>query len=346
MNEQLHLIVVAERGTPRNFHFSKKGLCIAGGISTLLLIVLTMGALYNTGLFASNKILLAKVISLKKTLNQSDKSNREYVDQIAALNKEHARTIAELKLQSELQVSKLRLEKDKQIAALEMKNIKQETFYKEEREQLLSTAVSDLNVRSGLIESVMRSIGVKLKSPKDKAAKASANRGGPYIATPDSSHDELLYRADRYLDFINKMPLGRPVGGRITSAYGKRTDPLNGKNGFHPGIDFRGKRGERIRATADGTVIQAQRNGGYGNFVKIDHGNGYTTSYAHMQNYHVKKGDRVTRGQIIGLVGNTGRSTGPHLHYEIHKNNKTVNPRKFMKVADLSHTLTPTSETN
>jgi murein DD-endopeptidase MepM/ murein hydrolase activator NlpD len=86
-------------------------------------------------------------------------------------------------------------------------------------------------------------------------------------------------------------------------------------------------------------VVEAFKNGGYGNYVEIDHGNGYRTAYGHMQSYVVRKGETVKRGQIIGLVGSSGRSLGPHLHYEIRLNHNPVNPTKFMQVADISHTL-------
>jgi murein DD-endopeptidase MepM/ murein hydrolase activator NlpD len=96
------------------------------------------------------------------------------------------------------------------------------------------------------------------------------------------------------------------------------------------------KRGEKVKATADGIVIQASNNGDYGHFVEINHGNGFTTSFSHLQEYKVKKGDKVKRGQVIGLVGNTGRSTGVHLHYELCQNGNPINPVTFMQTADLS----------
>ena len=130
----------------------------------------------------------------------------------------------------------------------------------------------------------------------------------------------------------------------MTSRFGKRKDPVNKKRGFHTGLDFRGKRGEKIYATADGIVKKAFNNGGYGKYILISHGNGYTTSFAHMQTFLVKKGDRVKRGQLIGLVGNSGRSTGPHLHYEINLNKKPVDPGKFMKFAKLLESDSPSPE--
>ncbi len=196
----------------------------------------------------------------------------------------------------------------------------------------MSNAVNELTERSDLIEKIVGSIGIKL--PKETRSDGK-NSGGPFIADGSLQQDELIHKADRYIKTISLLPFGRPVKGRVTSSYGKRRDPLNKKSAFHPGVDLRGKRGEEVKCTADGVVKKAFKNGGYGKFVMIDHGNGYTTSFAHMQKYLVRRGDRVKRGQVIGLVGNTGRSTGPHLHYEVALDGKTINPYNFMKIAKL-----------
>ena len=99
-----------------------------------------------------------------------------------------------------------------------------------------------------------------------------------------------------------------------------------------------------VYATADGVVKKSFRNGGYGNFVVIDHGNGYSTAFGHMLKYLVHKGDRVERGQLIGLIGNTGRSTGPHLHYEVRLDHKAINPYKFLKIASIAGKLSSSQE--
>lgn len=117
-----------------------------------------------------------------------------------------------------------------------------------------------------------------------------------------------------------------PVPGRVTSRYGMRKHPILGYTRMHAGIDFRASYGTPIHAVSDGTVQFAGRHGGHGNFVKIAHGNGLATGYAHMSKIAVKNGAHVTRGQVIGYVGATGLATGPHLHYEMYRNGKTVNP--------------------
>ena len=127
------------------------------------------------------------------------------------------------------------------------------------------------------------------------------------------------------------MPSGRPVEeGWLSSTYGKRSDPFTGKPDFHPGLDFAGRKGSEVVAVADGVVIWSGPRGGYGNMVEIDHGHGYVTRYGHNEKNLVKVGDTVKKGQEIALMGSTGHSTGPHVHFEVLHNGKTVNPARFI----------------
>ena len=127
-------------------------------------------------------------------------------------------------------------------------------------------------------------------------------------------------------------PSGRPVDkGWISSWYGKRTDPMTGKKAVHHGIDFAGAEGEPVHAVAGGVVVKSGKGHGYGNRVEIKHPDGYTTVYAHNEKNLVKVGDVVTKGEVIALLGSTGRSTGPHVHFEVHKNGRVVNPRQFIR---------------
>lgn len=127
------------------------------------------------------------------------------------------------------------------------------------------------------------------------------------------------------------LPSRRPVDQmRLTSAFGTRSDPFSGRRARHNGIDIPGPTGTPIYATADGNVGRAQRLGGYGNYVEIEHGNAIQTRYGHMSQILVEPGQRVRRGDLIGLVGSTGRSTGPHLHYEVRIAGAPVNPIPFI----------------
>ena len=126
-------------------------------------------------------------------------------------------------------------------------------------------------------------------------------------------------------------PEGRPVNtGYISSGFGERVDPFTGGEEFHEGIDFAAPQGTPIHAVAAGIVTWAGARGGYGNMVQIDHGNGYSTRYGHAEKILVHVGETVQRGDVIALVGSTGRSTGPHVHFEVLKNGHEVNPARFV----------------
>lgn len=130
---------------------------------------------------------------------------------------------------------------------------------------------------------------------------------------------------------IVNVPMGKPHDGEITSHFGTRENPFSGFGAeTHSGIDFRGKTGEAIKSTAKGRIIRAGVNGGYGNCIMIEHGYQLQTLYGHLSKINVKVGDKVNVGDIIGELGNTGRSTGPHLHYEVHFKGQRINPEQYL----------------
>lgn len=130
------------------------------------------------------------------------------------------------------------------------------------------------------------------------------------------------------------QPSGYPVrGGYISSKYGERTDPFTGAKSFHEGVDLAGRVGTRVNAAASGIVIFAGEKQGYGKVIKIHHGNGIVTLYAHNNKLMAEVGDYVTKGQQIAAVGSTGRSTGPHLHFEVQLDGKTVDPEKYLNAS-------------
>ncbi len=137
-------------------------------------------------------------------------------------------------------------------------------------------------------------------------------------------------------DILRKTPSIWPVKGFITDGFGYRIDPFTGKRAFHKGVDLAAKRGTPIIAPADGIVTMAGKTKGYGNFVVINHENNIVTRYGHLRDIFVKRGQMVRRGDVIGTVGNTGRSTGPHLHFEILVNGKAVNPKDYI-VSEIMH---------
>jgi murein DD-endopeptidase MepM/ murein hydrolase activator NlpD len=121
-----------------------------------------------------------------------------------------------------------------------------------------------------------------------------------------------------------------PAHGWLSSTVGPRHDPITGERDFHEGLDISADRGSAVYATADGTVTHAAAEGGYGNLVVLDHGYGLETRYGHLSRYRVRVGDQVKRGDVVGLVGSTGRSTGYHLHYEVRVNGRLLNPLKLL----------------
>jgi len=128
------------------------------------------------------------------------------------------------------------------------------------------------------------------------------------------------------------LPNSSPVSAAYnSSSYGWRVDPFTKHRAFHSGLDFPADTGTPIYAAADGVVSFAESSAGYGNLVKIDHGSGLETRYAHASKIVVKVGERISKGQVIAKVGSTGRSTGPHLHYEIRLNEVALDPRKYLK---------------
>jgi murein DD-endopeptidase MepM/ murein hydrolase activator NlpD len=148
------------------------------------------------------------------------------------------------------------------------------------------------------------------------------------------SFDEVIDLAKNKSNMLASIPAIQPVANkdlkRMASGYGYRIHPIYKTRKMHYGMDFSAKTGTEIYATGDGVVSKIKRSKrGYGNYVKINHGFGYETLYAHMSKYIVKKGQRVKRGEVIGYVGNSGISTAPHLHYEVRKDNKKINPMNF-----------------
>jgi len=130
------------------------------------------------------------------------------------------------------------------------------------------------------------------------------------------------------------FPTGRPVKkGWISSGFGPRSDPINGKRAFHEGIDIAGRPGSEVVAAAAGVVVWSGSRWGFGNAVEVNHGNGYTTLYAHNQKNLVKVGETVRKGQVIALLGSSGRSSGPHVHFEVRRNGQAVNPIKSLRAA-------------
>ena len=196
--------------------------------------------------------------------------------------------------------------------------------------------------RSAAAEAAMRKLGLNpermLASLEDRSAM-----GGPFISLSSNAGSVdprfrrlgvSLARMDALRRGLEGIPQVIPAAANhITSGFGYRADPFAGQAAFHAGLDFKGPTGAPIFSAANGKIVFVGRRPGYGNSIDIDHGNGLHTRYAHMSAFRARAGQLVTAGQVIGAVGSTGRSTGPHLHFEVRLNGQPVNPRPFLEVA-------------
>jgi murein DD-endopeptidase MepM/ murein hydrolase activator NlpD len=197
--------------------------------------------------------------------------------------------------------------------------------------------------KSAVAEAAMRKLGLNpqrmLASIDDRTAM-----GGPLIALLTGARGSIdprfrrlglsLARMDALQRGLEGIPQVIPAAANyISSGFGYRSDPFDGEAAFHAGLDFKAPLGAPIYAAARGVVAFVGQRQGYGNCVEIDHGNGLRTRYAHMSAFRTRVGQQVTAGQLIGAVGSTGRSTGPHLHFEVRLNDQPVNPRPFLEVA-------------
>lgn len=200
----------------------------------------------------------------------------------------------------------------------------------QEQRALLDSALTELRKRSEVIESILSTVGINLE-----VRESRSNAGGPYTSLPDDTYENLTIKVDHYLDTIQSVPLGSPVPGTISSPFGRRLDPINNRAAFHDGVDIRNQIGTKVKAPAAGVVSSRGYTDGYGNYLIIDHGNEFETKYYHLNKILVPEGVEVKRGQAIAQLGNTGRSTGAHLHYTMKYKGKSVNPYRFMQIASL-----------
>ena len=206
-----------------------------------------------------------------------------------------------------------------------------------ERQQIsrIARLTSDAEDKASAMQDIIRQAGLKIEE------NGTEDVGGPYAA-PERGEtdpfnlsltnlDNALNRLDVVKESATALPFGNPAPGRaITSRFGNRMDPFLGRPALHTGIDFRAETGADVKSTGAGRVTVAENSGGYGNMVEIDHGQGVSTRFGHLSAILVRVGDRVEAGDIIGRAGSTGRSTGPHVHYEVRRNDTPVDPMRYL----------------
>ena len=193
----------------------------------------------------------------------------------------------------------------------------------------------------GDLQAYLQARGVNVKPVSVEPAKGQPNpaAGGPAVqarvARPVPYTGSFARDAGNLLETLQSIPLGLPHDGAMSSAFGERANPFTGRGAeSHGGLDFKGATGEPVMATAAGRVVFAGWQGGYGNVVQVAHAHGYNTLYAHLSRIDVQKGQRVDAGEVVGLLGSTGRSTGPHLHYEVQRRGERLNPEQFLALND------------
>jgi murein DD-endopeptidase MepM/ murein hydrolase activator NlpD len=241
-----------------------------------------------------------------------------------------------------------RLQENDQLR-IENHEYKVQTAQLGEKVDFLETLAHRLNMFSGMnSEKAVGGVGGVSKDTLNRPRSASAG-----ALQSIQAYDKKVFSLEsRLRDLSNRITDGilvaaaapslQPVNGYLTAAWGQRDDPFDPSvRETHPGVDISAPMGTKVIAPADGTVIFAGQHAGYGNIIVIDHKFGYTTRYAHLQRMDVKVGQSVSRGDVIGYVGRSGRSTGPHLHYEVWQNGRCLNPVKFFQPATLARVGRP-----
>jgi murein DD-endopeptidase MepM/ murein hydrolase activator NlpD len=221
----------------------------------------------------------------------------------------------------------------------------------------LQSAIADLGARSALDPSLSRAMDKLPAIVKARAMGGGTTTAPPSVqqqnayaktlsafASPDDTFGLLrtvltglesrLHDVRSTVEKRNALaaatPSIWPAHGWLSSGMGRRRDPITGGTDYHAGLDIAGDKGQPVYATASGTITHVGYQGNYGNLIVVDHGFGLVTRYGHLSAFAVKKGDRVTRGDVIGRLGSTGRATGTHLHYEVHANGRLLNPLQLL----------------
>jgi len=294
-----------------------------------------VGVITAVWLIATGTYFALQYDDLLRLVGEQKDLQTTYEDRIAELRAQVDRIISQKRLdqeQVEQRVNALLQRQDR--ISLSLGNVEQKQV------STLNEIEERTNMRARRIQSVLTDLGIR----GGRARREDAT-GGPFIpVTPAQSHDNafetLLYRinvareqVDDYRRTLVAVPLRKPLDGEaeMTSAFGVRTHPIFRRLAMHTGIDLRGEVGEPVRATATGKVTIAGRQGGYGNMVEISHGNGLATRFGHLSEISVKVGQVVRIGEMVGRIGSTGLSTGPHLHYETRVNGQAVDPQKFLR---------------
>ena len=212
--------------------------------------------------------------------------------------------------------------------------IEQEAAALRTRMAQLGTMVNKLGVMAGVdappADPSVGGVGGAAASERTTPNVASFEEMGTRLAELTSKSHDLSGVFDKQRSILATTPSVWPVRGYLSAGFGNRNDPFTGLKDFHPGLDISAPLGTKVLAPADGTVVFTGSRGGYGNAITVDHGRGVVTLYGHLDTFNVRVGQAVRRGSVLGFVGNTGRSTAPHLHYEVWLNGANQNPLTYI----------------
>lgn len=310
---------------------------ISLGTGTQILALLFMAGCVSWVSYSTGKFMAAK-----STLKEQDQALREIVGStpapVTTAKNEPAKapdteenTALSFSALDNLKLTARVAYLEKQVSELQTTN---ETIVQRVREKTAG--------RIDALEAAIKHTGLdtdKLKKEANKSAPKNPGQGGPYIPVNSqnipSGADEMfadLERLSLLQRIVDRLPLAYPIkNASLESSFGRRIDPFNGHLAFHAGLDMAGPVGAKIYASANGKVSSAGRRSAYGNAVDIVHGSGLVTRYGHLSKILVKPGQVVEKGDVVGIQGSTGRSTGQHLHYEVRYNNQPINPKKFLE---------------
>ena len=337
-----NLIIVSEHKVK---HIPISGHLQFAGVMALAACV--CWATYSTGSYlAAKSALREKTLALRSVANAKVQSGFTAINPASAPTGSHAFTApVEPAYVSEPMFT---------VSALQNKKLASRLAYLEGKVSALQAANAEIiqrvqektSDRISDLQNIIKKTGLNAdylkKQPLDSKAddiNNSALQGGPFIPADMGDLAESANALFSDLDemaalsaIVSNLPLGKPMGNyNEQSGFGHRFDPFTNRLAFHSGLDMSGAPGSRILATADGVVTTAERMGAYGNMVDIDHGAGVTTRYGHMGSILVRPGQRIRKGDVVGIQGSTGRSTGAHLHYEVRYNDRPMNPKNFLE---------------
>lgn len=343
-----NIIIVSEHQTT---HYA-----ISGRVQLLCVTALTacvgLSSYMTGGYMAQQTVLEQKDETIKSVANSRIETNFQYLgpslqaQNLAPVSKSYAAPDL-----TDPSYNMAAIDQDKLVARIAMLETRVREL-KDKNQQIIQTVRERTHGKIADLEDVIRKTGLDPKQMQKTFQKSADNsglaprvkalggpQGGPFI--PDDVTQSAALPEDIFapLDqmmalsrLVDTLPLSSPVGNANTqSLFGRRIDPFTGRLAFHAGLDLTGPAGAKVMATNAGRITAAGYSGAYGNMVDIDHGNGLSTRYGHLSSVSVRPGQPVNKGQVIGIQGSTGRSTGAHVHYEVRYRDQPIDPANFLK---------------